>query len=239
MGLFHLVQQHHRIGIATHLLGAPPGYIGYGEGGQLTEKVRRNPYTVVLLDEVEKAHPDVFNMLLQILEDGQITDAQGRTVSFRNTILIGTSNLGTEALSPDKRPIGFIQSTTPDYEEAKQLVMHEVKKFFIPEFLNRLDDIIVFHYLEKADVAQIARMFVGELIQRMKQHKLQLEVEPAVIDKLARDGFDPVYGARPLRREVERQIENPLAMKIVKGECPDGSRVGIMLKDADIVFEVQ
>ena len=221
------------------MIGAPPGYIGYGEGGQLTEKVRHNPYTVVLLDEVEKAHPDVFNMLLQILEDGQITDAQGRAVSFRNTILIGTSNLGTEALSPDKRPIGFFQSTTPDYQEAKQLVMHEVKKFFKPEFLNRLDDIIVFHYLERADVLQIAHMFVGELIQRMKQRNLQMEVEPAVIDKLARDGFDPVYGARPLRREVERQIENPLAMKIVKGECPDSSRVGIRLKDADIVFEVQ
>lgn len=131
----------------SKMIGAPPGYIGYGEGGQLTEKVRRSPYTVVLLDEVEKAHPDVFNMLLQILEDGQLTDAQGHTVSFRNTILIGTSNLGTESLSPDKRPIGFIQSATPDYQEARQLVMHEVKKFFKPEFLNRLDDIIVFHYL--------------------------------------------------------------------------------------------
>ncbi len=223
----------------SKMIGAPPGYIGYGEGGQLTEKVRRNPYTVVLLDEVEKAHPDVFNMLLQILEDGRITDAQGRTVSFRNTILIGTSNLGTEALSPDKRPIGFVQSATPGYEEAKQLVMHEVKKFFKPEFLNRLDDIIVFHYLEEADVQQIARMFVEELTQRMKQHDLQLDIEPAVIDKLARDGFDPLYGARPLRREVERQIENPLAMKIVKGECPDGSRVHIRLKGAGIAFDVQ
>jgi ATP-dependent Clp protease ATP-binding subunit ClpC len=160
-------------------------------------------------------------------------------VSFRNTILIGTSNLGTEALSPDKRPIGFIQSETPGYEEAKQLVMHEVKKFFKPEFLNRLDDIIVFHYLEQADVRQIARMFVEELTQRMKQHKIDLEVEPAVTEKLARDGFDPVYGARPLRREVERQIENPLAMKIVKGECPDGSRVRIALKDARIVFKIR
>ena len=140
----------------SKMIGAPPGYIGYGEGGQLTEKVRRNPYSVVLLDEVEKAHPDVFNMLLQILEDGQLTDAQGRPVSFRNTILIGTSNLGTEALSPDKRPIGFIQSETPNYEEARELVMHEVKKFFKPEFLNRLDDIIVFHYLEKEHVRAIA-----------------------------------------------------------------------------------
>ena len=223
----------------SKMIGAPPGYIGYGEGGQLTEKVRRNPYSVVLLDEVEKAHPDVFNMLLQILEDGQLTDAQGRTVSFRNTILIGTSNLGTETLSPEKRPIGFIQSEMPDYQEARQLVMHEVKKFFKPEFLNRLDDIIVFHYLEKEDVRQIARMFVDELVERMRKRDLELEVEDAVIAKLARDGFDPVYGARPLRREVEHQVENPLAMKIVKGECPPHSKVSIRLQQNDIQFDIE
>ncbi|MCB1867684.1 MAG: ATP-dependent Clp protease ATP-binding subunit, partial [Gammaproteobacteria bacterium] len=223
----------------SKMIGAPPGYIGYGEGGQLTEKVRRNPYSVVLLDEVEKAHPDVFNMLLQILEDGQLTDAQGRTVSFRNTILIGTSNLGTETLSPEKRPIGFIQSEMPDYQEARQLVMHEVKKFFKPEFLNRLDDIIVFHYLEKEDVRQIARMFVDELVERMRKRDLELEVEDAVIVKLARDGFDPVYGARPLRREVEHQVENPLAMKIVKGECPPHSKVSIRLQQNDIQFDIE
>lgn len=222
----------------SKMIGAPPGYIGYGEGGQLTEKVRRNPYTVVLLDEVEKAHPDVFNMLLQILEDGQLTDAKGRTVSFRNTILIGTSNLGTEALALDKRPIGFFKSETPDYQEAKQLVMHEVKKFFKPEFLNRLDDIIVFHYLERDQVKRIASLFVEELAQRMKQRKIELEVDEAVIEKLAQDGYDPVYGARPLRREVERQVENPLAMNIVKGECPDGSRVHIAVEDDDITFRI-
>ena len=222
----------------SKMIGAPPGYIGYGEGGQLTEKVRRNPYSVVLLDEVEKAHPDVFNMLLQILEDGQLTDAQGRTVSFRNTILIGTSNLGTETLSPDKRPIGFIQSAMPDYQEARQLVMAEVKKFFKPEFLNRLDDIIVFHYLEQGHVRQIARMFVDELVQRMQNREIRLEVEDAVVNKLARDGFDPVYGARPLRREVEHQVENPLAMKIVRGECPPGSRVKISVTDNAIQFNI-
>ncbi len=222
----------------SKMIGAPPGYIGYGEGGQLTEKVRRNPHTVLLLDEVEKAHPDVFNMLLQILEDGHLTDAQGRTVSFRNTILIGTSNLGTEALSPEKRPVGFVQSVTPDYREAQQLVMHEVKKFFKPEFLNRLDDIIVFHYLEEAHIKQIARMFVDEVIQHMQQRRIDLEIDTGVIDKLARDGFDPVYGARPLRREVERQLENPLAMKIVRGECPDGSRVNVTVQNDDIVLRV-
>ena len=222
----------------SKMIGAPPGYIGYGEGGQLTEKVRHNPYTVVLLDEVEKAHPDVFNMLLQILEDGQLTDAQGRTVSFRNTILIGTSNLGTESLSPDKRPIGFIQSETPDYQEARVLVMHEVKKFFKPEFLNRLDDIIVFHYLEKTHVQQIARIFFAELAERMRQRDIELDFDDSVIDKLVREGFDPVYGARPLRREVERQVENRLAMQIVKGLCPKGSRVEIGVRDNEIVFTV-
>jgi ATP-dependent Clp protease ATP-binding subunit ClpC len=200
--------------------------------------VRRNPYPLVRLDEGEKAHPDVFNMLLQILEDGQLTDAQGRTISFRNTILIGTSNLGTETLSPDKRPIGFIQSAMPDYSEARQLVMHEVKKFFKPEFLNRLDDIIVFHYLEAEHVRQIACMFIDELAVRMRRQRIELEIDESVIGKLSKDGFDPVYGARPLRREVERQVENPLAMKIVTGECREGDRVRISTEEKEIVFRI-
>ncbi len=223
----------------SKMIGAPPGYIGYGEGGQLTEQVRRNPYSVVLLDEIEKAHPDVFNMLLQILEDGRLTDAQGVTVSFRNTILIGTSNLGTETLSPEKRPIGFVQSAMPDYSEARQLVMTEVKKFFKPEFLNRLDDIIVFHYLEKEHVLSIAQMFVGELIERLQGNGIQLLVDEAVTRKLAEDGFDPVYGARPLRREVERQVENPLAMKIVTSEVQASNRVHVLLKDGEIAFSIE
>jgi len=222
----------------SKMIGAPPGYIGYGEGGQLTERVRRNPYTVVLLDEVEKAHPDVFNMLLQILEDGQLTDAQGRRVSFRNTILIGTSNLGTESLSPDKRPIGFMQSETPSYAEARQLVLHEVKRFFKPEFLNRLDDVIVFHYLEPAHVRHIADLLVQDLAARLAERGLTLEVEAAVLDRLARDGFDPVYGARPLRREVERQVENPLAMQIVRGDVPASGRVRVLLEGGQILFRV-
>ena len=220
----------------SKMIGAPPGYIGYGEGGQLTERVRHNPYTVVLLDEMEKAHPDVFNMILQILDNGELTDAQGRTVSFRNTVIIGTSNLGTDTLMPDKRRIGFVHSDTPNDKEAQQLVMHEVKKFFKPEFLNRLDDIIVFHYLEKEHVHQIAEMFVRELVERMLLKGISLEVNKTVIDKLSKDGFDPVYGARPLRREVERQIENPLAMKIVQGHCPDNSRVKVNVQDREIVF---
>ncbi len=223
----------------SKMIGAPPGYIGYGEGGQLTERVRRNPYAVVLLDEVEKAHPDVFDMLLQILEDGRLTDAQGRAVSFRNTILIGTSNLGTEALSPDKRPMGFMQSATPDYREARELVMHEVKRFFKPEFINRLDDLIVFHYLEAEHVRRIARMFVDELVQRLARRRIRVAVDDAVLDKLAKEGFDPVYGARPLRREVERQLENPLAMKIVQGECGGDSRVTAVLRNGRIEFLVE
>jgi ATP-dependent Clp protease ATP-binding subunit ClpC len=222
----------------SKMIGAPPGYIGYGEGGQLTERVRRQPYSVVLLDEVEKAHPDVFNMLLQILEDGQLTDAQGRKVSFRNTILIGTSNLGTEALSPDHRPIGFVHDATPGYEEARQLVLTEVKRFFKPEFLNRLDDIIVFHYLEPEHVRRIAEMFISELTRRLQARQIHLEVEPAVLDRLAQEGFDPVYGARPLRREVERKLENPLAMKMVREECPPGSRVRAVLRDGQVGFEI-
>jgi ATP-dependent Clp protease ATP-binding subunit ClpC len=176
-------------------------------------------------------------MLLQILEDGQLTDAQGRTVSFRNTILIGTSNLGTEALSPEKRPIGFVHSAMPEYQEARQLVLSEVKKFFKPEFLNRVDDIIVFHYLEQEHVMKIAHMFVDELAQHMRVRRITLEVTEGVIEKLSRDGFDPVYGARPLRREVERQLENPLAMKIVQGECPQGSTAKILIIDDRIQFE--
>ncbi len=223
----------------SKMIGAPPGYIGYGEGGQLTERVRRNPYTVVLLDEVEKAHPDVFNMLLQILEDGRLTDAQGRTVSFRNTILIGTSNLGTEALAPDKRPIGFVQSATPSYAEARELVMHEVKRFFKPEFLNRLDDVIVFHYLEPEQVRAIAALFVAELVRRLRARRIELSVPDEALAKLAHDGFDPLYGARPLRREVERQLENPLAMKIVRGECPEGSRVHVEVRENRLEFRVE
>ncbi len=223
----------------SKMIGAPPGYIGYGEGGQLTEQVRRNPYAVVLLDEIEKAHPDVFNMLLQILEDGRLTDAKGRTVSFRNTIIIGTSNLGAEALAPERRPIGFVQSVTPDYEQARQMVMQEVKKFFKPEFLNRLDDIIVFHYLERAHVRAIARMFLDELASRMSEQGIGLEIDDAVVDKLAEDGFNPVYGARPLRREVERQVENPLAMKMVKGEVCAGDRVRISVETGLVVMQPQ
>ncbi|PSW07404.1 ATP-dependent Clp protease ATP-binding subunit [Photobacterium lipolyticum] len=222
----------------SKMIGAPPGYIGYGEGGQLTEKVRRNPYSVVLLDEIEKAHPDVFNMLLQILEDGHLTDAQGRQVSFRNTVIIGTSNLGVETLGPDHKQIGFMSSVTPSYEDAKRNVLQEVKRFFKPEFLNRLDDIIVFHFLERNHVLLIAHMMVAELQSRLLENEITLNVDEAVIDKLATDGFDINFGARPLRREIEKQLENPLASYLINQGGKKRCIVDVTLENKDICFQV-
>lgn len=220
----------------SKMIGAPPGYVGYGEGGQLTEKVRRNPYTVVLLDEIEKAHPDVFNMLLQILEDGRLTDAQGQTVSFQNTLLIGTSNLGSDALDSDHAPVGFISSNEPDYERARQTVLLEVKRFFKPEFLNRLDEVIVFHYLTALDVQQIAAKFIGKLDRKMAEKGIELDIHQNVISKIAKDGFNPVYGARPLLREIEKQLENPIAAMIVNNECRSGSHIRIEVEQGNIEF---
>ncbi|WP_064602732.1 ATP-dependent Clp protease ATP-binding subunit [Photobacterium sp. J15] len=222
----------------SKMIGAPPGYIGYGEGGQLTEKVRRNPYSVVLLDEIEKAHPDVFNMLLQILEDGHLTDAQGRQVSFRNTVIIGTSNLGVETLGPDRKQIGFMYSVTPSYEEAKHNVLQEVKRFFKPEFLNRLDDIIVFHFLERNHVLLIAHMMIAELKKRLGEKEIQLNVNEEVISKLATDGFDINYGARPLRREIEKQLENPLASYLINHGGKTQCTVDVFLENHQICFQV-
>ena len=222
----------------SKMIGAPPGYLGYGEGGQLTEKVRRNPYTVVLLDEVEKAHPDVVNMLLQILEDGRLTDAQGQTVSFQNTLIIGTSNLGSDALISDRPPVGFIYSSTPDYEGARKSVLHEVKRYFKPEFLNRLDDVIVFHYLSKEQVKEITQKMVTRFLTDMKDSGLTVTIDVAVLDKISVDGFVPNYGARPLRREIETQIENPLAAMIVRKTCVVGDAIHLSLVEGVIQFDV-
>ncbi len=222
----------------SKMIGAPPGYIGYGEGGQLTEKVRRNPYSVILLDEIEKAHPDVFNMLLQILEDGHLTDAQGRRVSFRNTVIIGTSNLGVETLGPERKEIGFMYSATPSYEDAKRNVMQEVKRFFKPEFLNRLDDIIVFHFLERNHVLLIAHMMVADLQSRLNENKITLNVDESVIEKLASDGFDINFGARPLRREIEKQLENPLASYLINQGGKKQCIVDVIIEDNEICFKV-
>jgi ATP-dependent Clp protease ATP-binding subunit ClpC len=221
------------------IIGAPPGYVGYGEGGQLTEKVRRNPYSVVLLDELEKAHPDVFNLLLQVLDEGILTDAQGRRVSFRNTIVIGTSNLGSSQLA-ERRAIGFGDGKGQiTYDEARGLVLSEVRRHFRPEFLNRIDDIIVFHSLSETHIRQIVDIQIERLVARLAELGIKVSVEAQVRDRLAIEGFHPVYGARPLRREIERRIENPLSMGLINGEFQAGDRVHVVLEGSDIRLRKQ
>ena len=207
----------------SRLIGAPPGYIGYDEGGQLTETIRRRPYRVLLLDEIEKAHPEVFNSLLQILDDGRLTDGHGRTVDFKNTIIIMTSNVGVELIKRDM-VMGF--ATTKDkaraqktsYEQMKEKVMAEVKKVFRPEFINRIDDIIVFHELTEGQLKKIVDLLVGDLQNRLADHKLRIEITQKAKSWLVEVGYDPMYGARPLRRAIERYVENPLSTKLLQGE---------------------
>ncbi len=201
----------------ARLVGAPPGYIGYEEGGQLTEAVRRRPYTVVLLDEVEKAHPEVFDVLLQVLDDGRLTDGQGRTVDFRNAILILTSNLGSQAL--------IDPTLTP--EQRRNAVLAVVRTSFKPEFLNRLDEMVVFESLTREDLASIVDLQVALLGGRLADRRIELVVEPAAREWLADHGFDPIYGARPLRRLIQSAIGDPLARGILAGDFRDGSTVRV------------
>ena len=203
----------------ARLIGAPPGYVGYDEGGQLTEKIRRKPYSVVLLDEIEKAHPDVFNVLLQILEDGRLTDGKGRTVDFKNTVIIMTSNVGAQNIR-DKKTLGFSSGTPQgekEYEEIKDIMTSELKKTFRPEFLNRIDEIIVFHPLREADIKEIASLMLSQVIKRLEERGVYLTVTDAARDLLAKKGFDPVYGARPLRREIQRTVEDRLSEELLAG----------------------
>ena len=219
------------------LIGAPPGYVGYGEGGQLTERIRRVPYAVVLLDEVEKAHPDVFNMLLQVLDEGRLTDAQGHVVSFRNTIIIGTSNIGSEKLA-EKHEIGFKSGTgIISHDEAKDMILSEVKKYFKPEFLNRLDDMIVFHSLTKKHMSHILDILLNRLIKRLKEEEISLEIGAEIKEKLVADGYEPKYGARPLKRAIEREIENKLSLCIVNRQFQSGDKVKAIIKDKEIAFK--
>ena len=223
----------------SKMIGSPPGYIGYGEGGQLTERVRRNPYSVILLDELEKAHPDVYHMMLQILEDGRLTDAQGRTVSFVNTIIIATSNIGSEGITRELTGIGFSKTVSSrKYEEIKDRVMREVKTVFKPELLNRIDDLIVFHQLEREHIRQIVDLSLDDLKERLAEQNLTIQVTDAVKDKLAADGYDPIYGARPLRRTMESQLENILAQQLIKGDIKKGDHVLVSLQDNTIVTAV-
>ncbi len=219
----------------SKLIGSPPGYVGYGEGGQLTEAVRRQPYTVVLFDEIEKAHPDVFNLMLQLLEDGRLTDSQGRVVNFANTLIIMTSNLGSRAIEKQGSGLGFLASdldlATAQYNRTREQVNEALKQSFRPEFLNRLDEIIVFQQLTRDEVKQIAELLLANVEERLKEQDLQLEVSEAFKDRLVTEGYDPSYGARPLRRAVSRLVEDNLAEAILSGEIQAGDTAVIDIDD--------
>jgi ATP-dependent Clp protease ATP-binding subunit ClpC len=222
----------------SKLIGSPPGYVGYNEGGQLTEAVRRRPYTVVLFDEIEKAHPDVFNMLLQILEDGRLTDAKGRTVDFKNTLLILTSNIGSKVIEKGGSGIGFEFSedaTETQYNRIRSLVNEELKNYFRPEFLNRLDEIIVFRQLNKIEVTQIAEIMLKEVFGRLTEKGIVLEVTDRFKDRLITEGYSPSYGARPLRRAIMRLLEDSLAEEILSGRIKDGDTALVDVDENGIV----
>jgi ATP-dependent Clp protease ATP-binding subunit ClpB len=214
----------------SRLIGAPPGYVGYEEGGYLTEAVRRRPYSVVLFDEIEKAHPEVFNVLLQILDDGRMTDGHGRTVDFKNTIIIMTSNVGSQ----------WIQELgTQDRPEMERRVMDTLRSTFKPEFLNRIDEIIIFHNLTPEQIGAIVEIQLERLRKRLEERKIELRLSEAAKKLLARKGFDPVYGARPLKRAIQQSIENPLALEILKGRFPEGSTVMADAEGDRIIFPTQ
>jgi len=221
----------------SRLIGAPPGYVGYEEGGQLTEKVRRRPYAVILLDEIEKAHPDVFNLLLQVFEDGRLTDSLGRKVDFRNTIVIMTSNVGAELIRKTGS-LGFkAQKEEVTYQEMKEKLLEEVKRTFKPEFLNRIDDIIVFRLLVKEDLQRIIEIEIGFVADRLKEQNIILEVNQEAKDLLIEKGFDPVFGARPLKRTIQRFLEDPLASEIISKRFKEGSLVKVSRKNEELSFE--
>ncbi|MFC7372687.1 ATP-dependent protease ATP-binding subunit ClpC [Fictibacillus iocasae] len=221
----------------SRLVGSPPGYVGHDEGGQLTEKVRRKPYSVILLDEIEKAHPEVFNILLQVLEDGRLTDSKGRTVDFRNTVVIMTSNVGASTLKRN-RSLGFaVNSEDQKYNDMKSKVMDELKKAFRPEFLNRIDEIIVFHSLEKEHLRNIVRIMADSLKSRLKEQGIEIELTDAALDKITEEGYDPDYGARPLRRALQRKIEDRLSEELLRGNINKGQTVKIDVESNEFVVE--
>jgi ATP-dependent Clp protease ATP-binding subunit ClpB len=213
----------------ARLIGAPPGYVGYDEGGALTEAVRRRPYQIVLFDEIEKAHPDVFNVLLQVLDDGRLTDGQGRTVDFRNTLIILTSNLGSDILA--NQPEG------QDTDAVRHQVMEIVRGAFRPEFLNRLDEILLFHRLTRANMTGVVDIQLGRLRKMLGDRKITLDLNAAAIAWLAEAGYDPVYGARPLKRVIQRELQNPLAKLILEGRLKDGDTVGVSVGSHGLVIE--
>ena len=221
----------------SKLVGSPPGYVGFDEGGQLTERVRRKPYCVILLDEIEKAHPDVFNILLQVLEDGRLTDSKGRTVDFRNTIIIMTSNIGAAAAA-GRNTVGFgSESKALTYERMREAMMWELKKTFSPEFLNRIDEIIVFHPLEQEQAAKIVRLMLKGVADRLRERGIDLTFSEGAVEQLSRDGFDPVYGARPLRRAIQHQVEDSLSEELLSGKIRLGDKVKAKAKGGKLAFE--
>ena len=225
----------------SKLIGSPPGYVGFNEGGQLTEAVRRRPYTVVLFDEVEKAHPDVFNLLLQLLEDGRLTDSKGRTVDFKNTLLIMTSNIGSKVIEKGGGGLGFEFSgdsvEDSQYNRIKSLVNEELKQYFRPEFLNRLDEIIVFRQLSKNEVKEIAEIMLQEVFARLQDKGIKLDVTDAFKERLVEEGYNPSYGARPLKRLIQKEIQDKIAEGILSGKILEGNGVSISLKNENLVFK--
>ena len=232
----------------SRLVGAPPGYVGYEEGGQLTDAVRRKPYSVILLDEVEKAHADFFNILLQVLDDGRLTDSQGRTVDFRNTVIIMTSNLGAKALHKNSPELGFLAAKKSDsnvdenkgidFKEAKKSVIDAVKRHFRPEFLNRIDEMIVFHPLTEEDLKEIVTILMSDVTKRLKERDLQLEITPEAMKLLVKEGSDFTMGARPLKRAIQRLIEDPVSDLILKGDAKEGKIINADAKDNDLVVSI-
>jgi len=210
----------------ARMIGAPPGYVGYEEGGQLTEAVRRRPYSVILFDEIEKAHPDVFNVLLQILDDGRLTDSKGRTVDFKNTVLIMTSNLGSRE----------IQAVSDDEKQVREAVTQVLREHFKPEFLNRIDDIVIFHRLSRDQITQIIDVQLERLRAMLHDRNISLVLEDSAKELLAREGYDPQFGARPLKRAIQTLIQNPLAMKLLRGEIPPGQTVIVSARDGEMKF---
>lgn len=216
----------------SRLVGAPPGYVGYEDGGQLSEAVRRHPYSVVLLDEVEKAHPDVFNILLQVLDDGRITDSQGHRVDFRNTVVIMTSNLGSDHILE-------LAGDDDRYDEMRGLVLKALQKQFRPEFLNRVDDLILFHSLRKQELRKIVAIQIRRVQKRLADQKISLAITDTAIDSIAESGYDPVYGARPLKRAIQRLLENPIATKILETTFTEGATIHVDYSDDGLVFSHQ
>ena len=223
----------------SKLIGSPPGYVGFEEGGQLTEKIRRKPYSVILFDEIEKAHPDVMNMLLQILEDGRLTDSQGRTVNFKNAVIIMTSNVGARVIT-DKKSLGFMlnsdkkEEARKEYENTKKEVMAELKKEFRPEFINRIDEIIVFHKLEDEEIKQIINIMLQEVENRLKDQSIEVEIDDSIKELIAKKGIDKAFGARPLRRSIQSLVEDKIAEAILDGIIKPGKKSKIFAEDEEV-----